>query len=271
MPPPSPTPLSAPALRERIGRENANRTNRSALHCCAFFAVSHSHFQLDYRRSLDKLERFPCPPRTYIPDISTIKVLECRSLDTPLLRRARARRPTGNEARSGQRLTPGRVMRVGDGNQFQLQQEVKMNSAFRIHVFAGDLLMMKHALDRFAAFLNLPASFFNHHRASTNVYFSIIDGPYRRREEHTHSQTIDDLPSPLRLYRLKVYGDALFNHRVPEAETDALLHHKFCVAMQQGAIVATRLDGWFDLNDCFCWMFGGTPDGAETLEGEILK
>ncbi|KAJ7121546.1 hypothetical protein C8R44DRAFT_876937 [Mycena epipterygia] len=126
---------------------------------------------------------------------------------------------------------------------FQLQQEVKMNSAFRIHVFAGDLRMMKHALDRFAAFLNLPASFFNHHRASTNnihianplfTFLTIV-------WTHWYSWEIDDLPSPLRLYRLKVYGDALFNHRVPEAETDTLLHHKFCVAMQQGAIVATGL------------------------------
>ncbi|KAJ7101118.1 hypothetical protein C8R44DRAFT_988395 [Mycena epipterygia] len=127
-----------------------------------------------------------------------------------------------------------------------------MNGAFRIHVFAGDLRMMKHALDRFTAFLNLPASFFNHHRASTNVCFSIVDGPYRRRANplfmflaivwtHWYSWEINDLPSPLQLYRLKVYSNVLFNNRVPEAETDALLHHKFCVAMQQGAIVATGL------------------------------
>ncbi|KAJ7701168.1 phenol 2-monooxygenase [Mycena rosella] len=190
--------------------------------------------------------------------------------------------PPGVKLVAGQRLTPGRVTRVVDGNPVWLHQEVKMNGAFRIHVFAGDLRATKRALDGFAAFLDSPLSFFDRHRPSVGVSASIVDGPgvttnHINSEMNVHLHNpfftfltvvgthwyeweIDDLPSPLRLYRAQVYGDALFDRRVPEAGTNAPVHHKFGVDMQRGAIVVVRPDsyvgavvelseeGWLGLN-----------------------
>ncbi|KAJ7782495.1 phenol 2-monooxygenase [Mycena maculata] len=198
---------------------------------------------------------------------------------------ARAFNPPGIKLVAGQRFIPGRVTRVADGNQVRLQQEVKMNGAFRIHLFVGDLRKTKPALDGFAAFVDSPASFFNRHRSPTGVRSSIVDGPgtvMNHTEDppnahivnpfftfltivgtHWYEWEINDIPSPLRLYRSQVYGDALFDRRVPEAGTNAPLHHKFGVDMQKGAIVVVRPDsyvgaivelnedGWLGLNDYF--------------------
>ncbi|KAJ7233893.1 phenol 2-monooxygenase [Mycena rebaudengoi] len=205
----------------------------------------------------------------------------------PVLKGAHARafNPPGVKLIAGQRLTPGRVTRVADGNQVRLQQEVKMNGAFRIHVFAGDLRKTKRALDGFAAFIDSPVSFFNRHRPAPGVHASIVDGPGTVSEHvdrakdahrmnpfftfltivgtHWYEWEIADLPSPLRLYRSQVYGDALFDRRVPEAGTNAPLHRKFGVDMERGAIVVVRPDsyvgavvelsedGWLGLNDYF--------------------
>jgi hypothetical protein len=80
---------------------------------------------------------------------------------------------------------------------------------------------------------------------------------------HWYEWEINDLPSPLRLYRSQVYGDALFDRRVPEAGTNAPLHRKFGVDMQKGAVVVVRPDsyvgavvelsedGWLGLNGLF--------------------
>ncbi|KAJ7680981.1 phenol 2-monooxygenase [Mycena polygramma] len=205
---------------------------------------------------------------------------------------SRAFNPHGVKLVAGQRLTPGRVTRVADGNNVRLQQEVKMNGAFRIHVFAGDLRATKHALDGFAAFINSPASFFNRHRPSAGVRSSIVDGPAAVMNHtdgsesvhafnpfftfltivgtHWYEWEIADLPSPLRLYRSQLYGDALFDRRVPEAGTNAPLHHKFGIDMQKGAIVVVRPDsyvgavvelsedGWLGLNDYFAGFLNET-------------
>ncbi|KAJ7092090.1 phenol 2-monooxygenase [Mycena belliarum] len=198
---------------------------------------------------------------------------------------ARAFNPRGMKLVAGQRLPPGRVTRVVDGNNVRLQQEVKMNGAFRIHVFAGDLRATKGALDGFAAFLDSPASFFNRHRPSVGVTASIVDGPAAltshpdsTRNVHRHNPfftfltvvgthwyewEINDLPAPLRLYRAQVYGDALFDRLVADAGTDAPLHRKFGIDLQKGALVVVRPDsyvgavvdlsedGWLGLNDYF--------------------
>ncbi|KAJ7602434.1 phenol 2-monooxygenase [Roridomyces roridus] len=194
--------------------------------------------------------------------------------------------PPGGKLIPGHRLTPGRVTRTADGNQVRLQQEVKMNGAFRIHVFAGDLRKTKGALDRFAAFIDSPASFFNRHRVRAGVFSSIVDGPAAVMNHtatasnahvfnpfftfltivgtHWYEWEVDvDIPSPLRLYRSQVYGDSLFDRRVPEVGTNAPVHHKYGVDLGKGAIVVVRPDsyvgavvelseeGWLGLNDYF--------------------
>ncbi|KAJ7213021.1 phenol 2-monooxygenase [Mycena pura] len=201
--------------------------------------------------------------------------------------------PQGVTLVPGQRLTPGRVTRVMDGNNVRLQQEVKMNGAFRIHVFAGDLDATRPALEAFAAFVNSPGSFFNRHRAGAGVRSSVIDGPAAlvdnaggRKSQHvfnpfftfltivgTHwyQWEIDELPSPLRLYRAQVYGDAVFDRRVPEAGTRAPLHCKYGIDMRKGALVVVRPDsyvgavvdlseeGWLGLNEYFAGFLQVAP------------
>ncbi|KAK7031527.1 phenol 2-monooxygenase [Favolaschia claudopus] len=212
-------------------------------------------------------------------------------------RHRRAFNPPGVKLVAGQRMTPGHVTRVADGNNVRLQQEVKMNGAFRIHIFAGDLRWTRPALEAFAAFIDSPDSFFERHRVSPGVPSSIVDGPaavmnHDDHAKHTHTFNpfftfltivgthwyeweIADLPSPLRLYRSQVYGDALFDHRVAEADTNAPLHRKFGIDMQKGAIVVVRPDsyvgaivdlsedGWLGLNDYFAGFLNVAPMKAK--------
>ncbi|KAF7315925.1 Phenol 2-monooxygenase [Mycena indigotica] len=188
--------------------------------------------------------------------------------------------PQGCKLIPGQRLTPGKVVRVVDGNDVRLQQEVKMNGAFRIHVFAGDLAKTRTALERFAAFIDSPGSFFNKYRAAPGTRASIIDAPAGLIDNvgdgksrhifnpfftfltivgtHWYQWEIDELPSPLRLYRSQVYGDAVFDKRVPEsADQTALgpdsalkqracapLHIKYGLDVNKGAIVVVRPDSY---------------------------
>ncbi|KAJ7049750.1 phenol 2-monooxygenase [Mycena amicta] len=213
--------------------------------------------------------------------------------------------PQGCKLVPGQRLTPGKVVRVVDGNHVRLQQEVKMNGAFRIHVFAGDLTQTRPALEKFAAFVNSPRSFFNKHRAAPGIRASIIDAPAGVVDNvgdgkarhvfnpfftfltivgtHWYQWEIDDLPSPLRLYRAQVYGDAVFDKRVPESlalcsqptTANAPLHAKYGLDKSKGAIVVVRPDsyvgavvelcedGWEGLND----YFAGFLNASETAVG----
>jgi len=78
----------------------------------------------------------------------------------------------------GERLTPGKLTRAMDANVVRLQQEVRMNGAFRIHVFAGDLAKTSGALEAFGKYLDSPTSFMNKYRPATGVSSSIVDGFY---------------------------------------------------------------------------------------------
>ncbi|CAK5281204.1 unnamed protein product [Mycena citricolor] len=205
-------------------------------------------------------------------------------------RYGRAFNPAGVKIVAGQRLTPGRVTRVVDGNQVRLQQEVKMNGAFRIHVFAGDLKHTLPSLNAFASFVNSPESFFNRHRAARALVSSIVDSPADVQGAsaahvynpfftfltvvgtHWYEWEAADLPDPLRLYRSQLYGDALFDRRVPEAGTNAPLHFKLGVSLERGAVVVVRPDGYVGavvelskdgglaLNDYFAGFLGTSDD-----------
>jgi hypothetical protein len=84
--------------------------------------------------------------------------------------------PSGSKLVCGERLLPSKVVRITDANQVRLQQEVKMNGAFRIHVMAGDLPKTKANLAAFAKHLDSPASFLQRFRPALDVRASIIDG-----------------------------------------------------------------------------------------------
>ncbi|KAF7322151.1 Phenol 2-monooxygenase [Mycena kentingensis (nom. inval.)] len=207
--------------------------------------------------------------------------------------------PKGCTLIPGQRLTPGKVVRVVDGNHVRLQQEVKMNGAFRIHIFTGDLAHTRSTLEKFGAFVNSPGSFFNKYRAAPGVRSSIVDAPAGIVDNvgeakkhhvfnpfftfltvvgmHSYQFEIDELPAPLRLYRSQVYGDTVFDKRVPEAAgfsqqtpmngsgsaSSAPLHAKYGIDVAKGAIVVVRPDsyvgavvelseeGWLGLEEYF--------------------
>ncbi|TFL03010.1 phenol 2-monooxygenase [Pterulicium gracile] len=175
--------------------------------------------------------------------------------------------PSGGTLIAGQRLTPGKVTRVSDANQVRLQQQVKMNGAFRIHIFAGDLPKTKERLAGFAKWIDSPESFFNLYRPQGGVKASVLDGVLTSGEFHstevdeTHRRNpffafltvvathyydweIDHLPGCLRLYRDQVYCDNIPDHRVPVPGNEAPLHHKYGVDRSQGQIIVVRPDGY---------------------------
>ncbi|KAL8290074.1 hypothetical protein RQP46_003013 [Phenoliferia psychrophenolica] len=176
--------------------------------------------------------------------------------------------PVGTKLICGQRLLPGMVTRAIDANKMRIQQEVKMNGAFRIHVLAGGFESSKANLEAFDAYLDSPASFVNRHRAADGVASSIIDedgnGVSSQYIEHDTRATkrnpfftfltifstphtewdIESIPFHLRSYRDQIYSDDILDHRVPEAGKNAPLHTKYGVDVTKGAIVVVRPDSY---------------------------
>ncbi|KAK4050697.1 hypothetical protein OIV83_003423 [Microbotryomycetes sp. JL201] len=165
----------------------------------------------------------------------------------------------------GQRLLPAKVTRCFDVNQVRLQQEVKMNGAFRIHVFAGDYQTALPKLQAFDKYLDSPQSFVNVYRPrkgveaattygfketrhidadprdpNTNPFFSFLTV---FATPHTEWE-IEDLPFNLRIWRDQIYSDDIFDRRVASAGTDAPIHTKYGIDRTQGAIVVVRPDGY---------------------------
>lgn len=96
----------------------------------------------------------------------------------------------------GQRLLPGRLTRAVDANQVDLQQEVKMNGAFRIHVFAGDYETSKPALKALDEFISSPESFVNVHRPAAGVASSIVNAYSGIASRHIEADTRDPKLNP---------------------------------------------------------------------------
>lgn len=84
--------------------------------------------------------------------------------------------PAGSKLIAGQRLLPGKLTRAVDANHIRIQQEVKMNGAFRIHIFAGEFATSQPILKKLDAFINSPGSFINVHRPAKGVHASTRDG-----------------------------------------------------------------------------------------------
>jgi hypothetical protein len=174
--------------------------------------------------------------------------------------------PKGCKLLAGQRLLPGKAVRCEDANQIRIQQEVKMNGAFRIHVLAGQLDKTRKSLEAFGQYIDSADSFYNRHRPAKGVYSSIVDALANGDSTHeiTLSQhklnpfftfltivathyyewDIHQLPSPFGLYRSQVYSDSIFDRRVLEAGTSAPLHKKYGIDESEGAIIAVRPDGY---------------------------
>lgn len=174
--------------------------------------------------------------------------------------------PEGCNLTAGQRLLPGKVTRAIDANQVRIQQEVKMNGAFRIHVVAGDYEKSKSRLAAFDKFLDSSSSFFNMYRPKRGVQSATVFNQHETRHIEPERGTrepnynpffdflyifstphtewdLEDLPYNARIYREHIYSDDLPDRRAPQNAT-AKLHAKWGISTDKGAIVVVRPDGY---------------------------
>ncbi|GAA5892395.1 hypothetical protein JCM6882_003659 [Rhodosporidiobolus microsporus] len=174
--------------------------------------------------------------------------------------------PEGTNLTAGQRLLPGKVTRAIDANRVRIQQERKMNGAFRIHVLAGEQKKTQQALKQWDQFLDGSSSFFNRYRPKAGVSSSIVFNGHETRhiepeagkrdpnynpffdflyifaDSHTEWD-IEELPYNVRIYRDNIYADDLYDRRVGK-EAKAALHAKWGVSTETGGIVVVRPDGY---------------------------
>lgn len=175
--------------------------------------------------------------------------------------------PSGSKLIAGQRLLPGKVTRAIDANHVRIQQEVKMNGAFRIHVMAGRYQTSKPALAALDRFISSPSSFVNLYRPASKTVqaATVFNSQETRHIEPEHGQRepnhnpfftfltvfadphtewdIEDLPYNLRTYRSQIYSDDLPDRRVGK-QSKAALHDKYGVSLDKGSIVVVRPDGY---------------------------
>jgi hypothetical protein len=157
----------------------------------------------------------------------------------------------------GRILPPSTVTRVIDANVVHLEQEVPMNGAFRIYIFAGSSPRSPSepnysALETMSQTLTHPSSFLfsmshrvkqSHHNQTTPhsplfTLLTILPSPRA-------AISIETLPPLLASYRKHVYADDYWDQRVPTAKASA--HAKMGVnhdANQGGVVVVVRPDGY---------------------------
>ncbi|GAA5973223.1 hypothetical protein JCM11641_006331 [Rhodosporidiobolus odoratus] len=174
--------------------------------------------------------------------------------------------PEGTRLTPGQRLLPGKCTRAIDANQVRIQQERKMNGAFRIHVLGGDPKKTSQTLSQWDSFLSSSSSFFNLYRPKANVTSSIVFNSHETRhiepergqrepnynpffdmlyifsEPHTEWD-IEKLPYNVRIYRDNIYSDDIYDRRVGK-DAKASIHTKWGVSTETGGIVVVRPDGY---------------------------
>lgn len=159
--------------------------------------------------------------------------------------------PKGIKLRTGHVFTNCDVTRVIDANVVHLEQEVPLNGAFRIFIFAGELYSSQLALQDFATGLAQENSFImaqarpdvndvSHHEQHNphSMFFTLCTVFAANRG------CIDitkDVPGLLARYRYHVYADDRWDGRVPAAKASA--HAKIGVNAGERAIVVVRPDG----------------------------
>ncbi|POW18171.1 hypothetical protein PSHT_06120 [Puccinia striiformis] len=170
--------------------------------------------------------------------------------------------------RAGERLLPGDAIRVIDGNPVRIEQEVRMDGAFRIYIFLGaspvgsrlDYLNESCCfLKRFRATTGQRCSVFDPQRAGPNPFFTFLLVTSRSRDEWD----IADLP-PLFSgpYASQVYVDLIENTVAGLGSTKTCsLHSKYgesiCVLCFDegeggGGIIIVRPDGYVGSVVSFC-------------------
>lgn len=154
--------------------------------------------------------------------------------------------------RSGRILTPATVTRVVDANVVHLEQEIPLNGAYRIYLFAGKPSVTKNAVADFAYNLTKKSSFF---MSYTRPDIDSVDY-HERHIPHSNFYTLatifnanrpdieiqDMLPEVLARYSEHVYADDIWDQRVPDAKAAA--HAKMGLSEDEGGVVVVRPDGY---------------------------
>ncbi|KAK3989584.1 putative monooxygenase [Cladorrhinum sp. PSN332] len=155
-------------------------------------------------------------------------------------------------------LVPGRlfknadVTRVVDANVVHLEQEIPLNGAFRLFVFAGAPSVTKQALTDLAANMAKPNSFYS---AYTRPDADSVSH-HERHNPHSHFFTVcsvfaaprnqieisRDLPELLARYKDNVYADDRWSRTHPDARAAA--HAKMGLDEEKGGVVVVRPDGY---------------------------
>ncbi|MBW0513512.1 hypothetical protein O181_053227 [Austropuccinia psidii MF-1] len=161
----------------------------------------------------------------------------------------------GGPLKAGQRLLPGMVTRAVDGNPVKLEQEIKMDGAFRIYLFVGHAPIgnrLAHLenqncfLHRFRAPHGQACSIFDSQRLGPNPFFTFLLVSSQPRDEWE----IEDLPTLFSgPYRSQVYLDDMPNQISGEKSQNCSLHHKYGFEEGElgGAIIIVRPDGYVGL------------------------
>ncbi|CAK7197762.1 hypothetical protein SEUCBS139899_000410 [Sporothrix eucalyptigena] len=160
--------------------------------------------------------------------------------------------PAGNKLRPGHLMTNADVTRVVDANVVHLEQEVPMNGAFRIFVFAGKSDLTAAALRDLEQGLRKRSSFYatyerqdvktvSHHEKHNphSHFFTFCIIFANKRPEVEISR---DVPGLLAKYRDHVYADDRWSRRVPDARASA--HAKMGFDQDRGGVVVVRPDGY---------------------------
>ena len=144
------------------------------------------------------------------------------------------------------------VTRVADANVVHLEQEVPLNGAFRIFVFAGNPQKTHTALRDLASGMNSSRSFYGAYARADLGEVS----HHERHNPHSHFFTVctifaagrtsieisRDVPAVLARYRDHIYVDDRWDRRVPLARAAA--HAKMGLNEESGGVVVVRPDGY---------------------------
>lgn len=156
----------------------------------------------------------------------------------------------GAKLQIGRAFPPTTVTRLSDANIVHLEQEVPVNGAFRIFIFAGHPTKNRKAVEDLANSLEKKRSFLSVYRREDMAQIS----PFERHNPHSRLFTLNviyasekngvnlqQVPRILRDYYHHIYADDIPDIRVPQARF--AVHEKLGLDAEKGGVVVVRPDG----------------------------
>ena len=154
--------------------------------------------------------------------------------------------PEGIKIRTGRTFPPANVIRIVDANEVHLEEEIPVNGAYRIYLFAGDPNLTRSAVLDFAANLNKRHSFYKNYELEdvSRVSYHEQHNPHSRfftictiLAAYRGDVELSSLPEVLARYSSHVYVDKLSDGSSPA-------HEKFGIDVRAGAVVVVRPDAY---------------------------